>query len=50
MLEFVKRCLDGEAVVVKEVGGCKAAGRKRYGGLFKRVIRRRKMRWCALVW
>ena len=28
-LEFVKRCLDGEAVVVKEVGGWKAVWKEK---------------------
>ena len=31
VLEFVKGCFDGEAVIV-EVGAGRLAGRKRYGG------------------
>jgi len=33
VLEFVTSCFDGEAVVVKEVGGLKTCGEERVGGL-----------------
>ena len=43
VLEFVKSCFDGEAVVVKEVGVGKLAGRKMYRESFKPVMRRWEM-------
>lgn len=42
-LEFAKNCFDGEAVVVKEVGGWKTGWEEIVGGLFRLVLRRRVM-------
>ena len=48
MEEFVKSCFDNEAVIVKEIGRAGGlTGRKLYGGLFKRVMRRWDMGWCV---
>lgn len=44
-LEFVTNCFDGEAVVVKEVGGWETGWEEIVGRLFKRVMRRRVMGW-----
>lgn len=42
-LEFIKRCLDGEAVVVKEVGGWKAVREEKVQRVGRRVMRRGEM-------
>ena len=48
MEEFVKSCFDNKAVIMKEIGAAgRLAGRKWYGGLFRRVMRRWDMGWCV---
>ena len=47
VVEFVKSCFDGEAIVIKEVVAGRLARRKMYGGLFKPVMRRRDGVFCS---